>query len=91
VTTVPVAGRPRLGRGVKLRWDRTRERHVLLLPETVVVLNATGAAILELCDGQRSVAEIVAALRERYGDVPEGEVVAYLAELVRRRRVEVLE
>jgi pyrroloquinoline quinone biosynthesis protein D len=91
VTTVPVAGRPRLGRGVKLRFDRTRERHVLLLPETVVVLNATGAAILELCDGQRSVAEIVAALRERYGDVPEGEVVAYLAELVRRRRVEVLE
>ena len=79
---------PRLGRGVKLRYDRSRDRTVLLLPETVVVLNGTGAAILELCDGVRTVADVVAALRERYGDVPEDQVHAYLARLVTRRHVE---
>jgi pyrroloquinoline quinone biosynthesis protein D len=80
---------PRLGRGVRMRYDKARDRHVLLLPETVVVLNATGTAILELCDGTRTVAGIVAALRERYGEVPEEQVHAYLAKLVERRHVEV--
>jgi pyrroloquinoline quinone biosynthesis protein D len=79
---------PRLGRGVRMRYDKARDRYVLLLPETVVVLNATGAAILELCDGARTVDGIVAALRERYGDVPPEQVHAYLAKLVERRHVE---
>jgi pyrroloquinoline quinone biosynthesis protein D len=87
-TTVDADAVPRLGRGVRLRHDASRDRHVLLLPETVVVLNATGTAILELCDGSRTVSEIVAALRERYGDVPEEQVHAYLGRLVERRHVE---
>lgn len=90
-TSLPTTGVPRLGRGVKLRYDRSRERHVLLLPETVVVLNATGTAILELCDGRRTVADIVDALRERYADVPEGQVHAYLAKLAERRHLEIHE
>ena len=88
-TTLDAAAVPRLGRGVRMRFDRTRDRHVLLLPETVVVLNATGTAILELCDGSRTVAEIVATLRERYGDVPEEQVHTYLGRLVTRRHVEI--
>lgn len=90
-TSLPTTGVPRLGRGVKLRYDRSRERHVLLLPETVVVLNATGTAILELCDGRRTVADIVDALRETYADVPEGQVHAYLAKLAERRHLEIHE
>jgi pyrroloquinoline quinone biosynthesis protein D len=87
-TTVDADAVPRLGRGVRMRHDTSRDRHVLLLPETVVVLNDTGTAILELCDGTRTVADIVAALRERYGDVPEEQVHAYLGRLVERRHVE---
>ena len=87
-TEIDATAIPRLGRGVKLRYDRSRDRTVLLLPETVVVLNGTGTAILELCDGVRTVADIVVALRERYGDVPEEQVHAYLARLVTRRHVE---
>ena len=49
---------------------RTRQRHILLLPETVVVLNGSGADILELCDGRRTVAEIVAELRRAVPDRP---------------------
>ena len=40
--------RPRLARHVRLSFCRTRQRHILQLPETVVVLNASGADILEL-------------------------------------------
>ncbi len=80
--------RPRLARHVRLIFDRTRERHVLQLPETVVMLNATGAAIVSLCDGQRTVTEILAALGARYGTVPEDEVRRFLTRLAARRCVE---
>jgi pyrroloquinoline quinone biosynthesis protein D len=89
VTTVPASGRPRLARHVRLTFDPARERHVLLRPECVVVLNRTGAAILGLCDGQRTVAEIVDDLRSRYDRVAEADVQRFLAGLVDRRCLEI--
>jgi pyrroloquinoline quinone biosynthesis protein D len=80
--------RPRLAPFVRLTFDPARQRHVLLSPETVVVLNATGTAILELCDGKRTVAEIVAELRSRYAHVVDDDVRAYIGRLVARRCVE---
>ena len=82
---VSLDGRPRLARHVRLSYDRARERHVLLRPEAVVVLNGTGADILGLCDGRRTVAEIVADLRGRYAHVAEADVQRFLAGLVDRR------
>ncbi|OLT18200.1 pyrroloquinoline quinone biosynthesis protein PqqD [Pseudonocardia sp. CNS-139] len=82
------ADRPRLARHVRLTFDRTRQRHVLLHPETVVVLHGTGAEILQLCDGRRTVAEIVAALAGRYRSVPDDEVRRFLDRLLARRWVE---
>ncbi|HLH60027.1 MAG TPA: pyrroloquinoline quinone biosynthesis peptide chaperone PqqD [Streptosporangiaceae bacterium] len=83
------ASRPRLAPHVRLTFDRTRERHVLLTPETVTVLNGTGAAILGLCDGERTVAGIVAELRGRYDRVDEEEVRLFLTRLADSRCVEV--
>lgn len=80
--------RPRLARHVRLSFDRTRDRHVLLHPETVVVLNGTGADILGLCDGHRTVDEIVAVLGARYQGVPADEVHRFLTRLIARRCVE---
>jgi pyrroloquinoline quinone biosynthesis protein D len=80
--------RPRLARHVRLSFCRTRQRHILLHPETVVVLNGSGADILELCDGRRTVAEIVAELGARYQTVPDDEVRQFLTRLVARRCVE---
>jgi pyrroloquinoline quinone biosynthesis protein D len=87
---VEVSGsdRPRLARYVRLSFCRTRQRHILQLPETVVVLNGTGADILERCDGRHTVAEIVAELGARYRTVPDDEVRRFLARLVARRCVE---
>jgi pyrroloquinoline quinone biosynthesis protein D len=62
---------------------------VLLSPETVVVLNGTGATIVDLCDGERTVAEIVAELRGRYAHVVDEDVRQFLGRLLARRCVEV--
>ncbi|MEU6605917.1 pyrroloquinoline quinone biosynthesis peptide chaperone PqqD [Streptomyces shenzhenensis] len=81
--------RPRLARHVRLTFSRTRQCQVLLHPETVVVLNGTGADILELCDGRHTVAEIMTELGTRYQSVPDDEVRQFLTRLVARRWVEV--
>jgi pyrroloquinoline quinone biosynthesis protein D len=57
---------PRLVTGARLRYDDVRDQHVLLVPEGVVRLNPTAAEVLELCDGERSLDEIVGALSARY-------------------------
>ena len=58
--------RPRLATGARLRYDDVREEHLLLIPEGAVRLNPTAAQVLELCDGERSLEEIVDALSARY-------------------------
>ncbi|HEX5621401.1 MAG TPA: pyrroloquinoline quinone biosynthesis peptide chaperone PqqD [Solirubrobacteraceae bacterium] len=58
--------RPRLVTGARLRYDDVREEHLLLIPEGAVRLNPTAAEVLELCDGERSLDEIVDALAARY-------------------------
>jgi pyrroloquinoline quinone biosynthesis protein D len=58
--------RPRLATGTRLSYDDVREEHILLIPEGAVRLNPTAAQVLELCDGERSVDDIAAALSERY-------------------------
>ncbi len=80
--------RPHLARLVRLQWDPVREQQVLLAPEGVLVLNQTGATILGLCDGERTVVEIVEELRGRYDRVAGEEVRDFLARLVARRWVE---
>lgn len=82
-------GHPTLSRHVRMRFDRTRERHVLLGPESVIVLNPTGADILGLCDGHRSVSDVAAVLRERYDRVVDDEVTAFLSRLVAKGCVEI--
>ncbi len=75
--------RPRLSSKARLRPDGPSGKLALLSPENIMLLNATGAAIVELCDG-RTVAEIVAALALRFSAPPErlqAEVTSYLLRL----------
>ncbi|HEY2259251.1 MAG TPA: pyrroloquinoline quinone biosynthesis peptide chaperone PqqD [Solirubrobacteraceae bacterium] len=72
--------RPLLATGARLRYDEVREEHVLLVPEGVVRLNATAAEVLELCDGKRSLDDIVGALAARYDSVDLGDDVRGLVD-----------
>jgi pyrroloquinoline quinone biosynthesis protein D len=88
-TAVPLSSRPELAPYVRLTFDRAREQHVLLGPESVALLNRTGADILGLCDGRRTVAEIVDELQSRYDRVVDNEVQHFIARLVAKRCVEI--
>jgi pyrroloquinoline quinone biosynthesis protein D len=88
-TVLLSTNRPHLALHVRPEWDPARERHVLLAPEGVLVLNQTGADILRLCDGERTVVEIVEELRGEYNRVADDEVRDFLARLVAKRWVEV--
>lgn len=80
--------KPKLRKGVRLTFDKTRDTHVLLFPEGVLVPNATAAAVLELCDGESTVAEIADRLGGRFAGVRPGDVTDVLARLESRRVVE---
>jgi pyrroloquinoline quinone biosynthesis protein D len=57
---------PRLGRGFRLQWEPAQGCHVLLYPEGMVKLNQSGGEIMKRCDGQRTVAAIVADLEQAF-------------------------
>jgi pyrroloquinoline quinone biosynthesis protein D len=78
---------PRLWRLARLEYDTVRQRHVLLYPEGAVLLNDTGAAILELCNGTRTVDQIVAILSDRYQADVSDDVTEYLSQMADRELV----
>lgn len=75
---------PALWRLARITFDPVRQQSVLIYPEGVMLLNDTGAAILELCDGARSLAEIAAILGERYQCDVLDDVTGYLTALAER-------
>jgi pyrroloquinoline quinone biosynthesis protein D len=78
---------PRLWKLARLDYDPVRQRHVLLYPEGAVLLNDTGAAILELCNGSRTVGDIVTILGERYHADVSADVTEYLQQMADRELV----
>jgi pyrroloquinoline quinone biosynthesis protein D len=77
--------RPRLVTGARLRYDDVREEHVLLVPEGAVRLNPTAAEVLELCDGERSLDDIVGELSARYDGADLGDDVRELVDAMAQR------
>lgn len=76
--------RPLLPHYLKLRHDAGRGRWVLLAPERVLTPDQTAVAVLKLCDGKRTVEDIVEALAKEYSapaDVIRADVIALLQEL----------
>ena len=78
---------PKLWKLARLDYDPVRQRPVLLYPEGAVLLNDTGAAILELCNGNRTVGEIATILGERYHADVSADVAEYLQLMVDRELV----
>ena len=68
-----------------------RGRWTLLAPERIFEVDATAAAVLQLCDGERDLKAIVADLAGRYNApaaVIEKDVVAMLSDLEAKRVLE---
>ena len=81
--------RPALRAKAKLRYDKVRQRFVLLLPEKAVLLNESGAEILQLCDGTRTTVALIDTLEQRYPGADLGpDVIEFLRAAVQRGWVE---
>ena len=63
---VSEASRPVLPRHAKLKFDETRQVWVILAPERVLAPDEIAVEVLKLCDGVRSVAEMVDELAAKY-------------------------
>jgi pyrroloquinoline quinone biosynthesis protein D len=64
--SVSETSRPRLPRHAKLKFDETRQRWVILAPERVLAPDEIAVEVLQLCDGVRSVEQMIDQLAEKY-------------------------
>lgn len=83
--------KPRLPRGVRLKYDKTRSEWVLLAPERILKADAIAAEILKRCDGTASIAAIVDDLAAQYSADRarvETDVCSLLADLAAKRMVD---
>jgi pyrroloquinoline quinone biosynthesis protein D len=81
---------PRLPRGVRLRHDKVRNRHVLLAPERIFEVDEIGVAILQRCDG-RTFEEMLQDLSTTFEAPVEAikpDVLAFLKGFAEKRVIE---
>ena len=64
--TVSEESRPVLPRHAKLKFDETRQVWVILAPERVLAPDEIAVEVLQLCDGVRSVAQMIDQLTAKY-------------------------
>jgi pyrroloquinoline quinone biosynthesis protein D len=85
------SSKPRLAAGCRWAEANGAER-MLMFPEGAMRLQGTGREILERCDGERSVQDIVEELQAKYQVGESGrieqEVSSYLESLQRKRVVD---
>ena len=81
----PDTATPRLAAKVRLKWDEVRQKPLLLFPEGVLILNPTAHEVVALCDGRRTVGEIVKTLGEKFrSDTIDQDVKELLTKLVEK-------
>ena len=86
MTAPSLQSQPRVGPGFRLQWEPAQDCHVLLYPEGMVKLNGSAGEIMKRCDGERSVAAIVAELEQVFtARGLEGEVLAFVTMAAQRR------
>jgi len=82
--SVSEESRPVLPRHAKLKFDATRQVWVILAPERVLAPDETAVEVLQLCDGVRSVSQVVDQLARKYAAEREAiatDVIAMLQDL----------
>ncbi len=78
---VTAASKPSLPRHIKLRHDAARGNWTVLAPERVFTPDAIAVAVLQLCDGKRTVEDIAGELSRAY-DAPRDQILADVASML---------
>ena len=88
--TVEGTSRPRLAAGC--RMGENNNQRVLLMPERALRLNGPSLEIVSRCDGQHTVAQIIAELQQIYSKAEphkvEQDILGYLALLQKERALD---
>lgn len=83
--------RPRLAPGCRLN-EKTGQPRVLLMPERALRLNGPSLEIIERCDGQHTIRQIITELQGLYSKAEPGKVeqdiLGYLARLHEQRALD---
>ncbi len=83
--------RPRLAPGCRLN-EKSQPQRVLLMPERALRLNGPSLQIVERCDGNHTVGEIIAELQAAYSKAEpakvEQDIFGYLALLQEQRALD---
>jgi pyrroloquinoline quinone biosynthesis protein D len=86
------ADRLKLAKRTKLRFDDRTQSWILLYPERGLALSQTAADILRLCDGSRTLSEVVQALLSQYAQSTEEtltrDVTSFLETMAEKSLVE---
>lgn len=93
MAAIPMTACPKIFRA-RVQADPVSGKPVLLYPEGALMLNPTGHAIVLLCNGEVTVADLIAALAARYQVSSESiseEVTGYLGRLRERNLLELVE
>lgn len=69
-TILDEACAPRLPRHAKLRFDKPRGCWIILAPERVFKLDEIAHRVVSLCDGERTLGEIVDSLAAKFEGAP---------------------
>jgi pyrroloquinoline quinone biosynthesis protein D len=84
---------PRLAIGCRMSQSKDLGP-VLLMPESMLRLTGPGPRIVELCDGARTLGDVIATLQSEFSaadpEMIRREVLAFLASLQERRALDVL-
>lgn len=88
--SVHAASRPRLAPGVRL--GENNQQRVLLMPERVLRLNGPSLEIIQRCDGQHTVQQIIIDLQQLYSKAEpakvEQDILGYLQLLQKERALD---
>ncbi len=91
MTRPSASSRPRLARGCRFS-DAPNQSSTLLMPEEALRLNGPALVVVQLCDGQRTVADILAKLETMFVSVErarmEEETLNLLEQLHEKRAVD---
>jgi pyrroloquinoline quinone biosynthesis protein D len=62
----------------RFQWEEAQQCYVLLFPEGMIKLNGGAGEVIKRIDGTKTVADIVAELKQAFPDVPdlENDIVA---------------
>lgn len=83
---IPATWQPHLAAKARLRWDKVEKRNMLVFPEAALMLNDTAVAILKLCDGERTIEQIVATLAQQFAGTDRTLIANEVTELLTHLR-----